>query len=496
MAPSVAKRVLRNIVFNTTTVIIGRVAGLILTVILARLLLPELFGYFALALSVASIFQSLVDSGTSSAIIRYVAAAVGKKQLSLARGYFRFLFRIRFWLSLLVGTLLFIFAKQIAIYVFNKAALILPLQALAPFIILQTVFGSYYALFYAVQKVKYATASMATYDISRVIFAPTFIFFASYFGLTTFLVESAVIALSISTLLASFVVLFFAFTKEPEFFKKAAAPIVGAVRAKLLKFLGFISIGIISGIVFAYIDIIMLGIFLPAQFAGFYRASVAIVFAIIGLISVTAVLFPVFTQFEGRHLLAAFQQVFKYSAILSIPCAFGLALIAQPTVRIIFGQEYIPAAVPLLLLSFLIIEGVNSSLYSTLFYSKEQPKWPTISMIIATFMNIILNYFMILRWGMFGAAMATLISRYFNFIVLAVLARQKLKITPLVSLIYKPIAAALVMTAVLLFLPLPSIIIPTILLKIVLGAAVYFGFLWVLKGISTADVLYMKKLLK
>jgi len=44
----------------------------------------------------------------------------------------------------------------------------------------------------------------------------------------------------------------------------------------------------------------MIGMFLPAEEVGYYRASYNIVGAIAGLLSIPSVMFPVFVQLEVR----------------------------------------------------------------------------------------------------------------------------------------------------------------------------------------------------
>jgi len=223
-------------------------------------------------------------------------------------------------------------------------------------------------------------------------------------------------------------------------------------RKRILRFLSFLTIGSISGVVFAYVDSIMLGIFMAAEYVGFYRASYNIVIAIAGLAAIAGVLFPVFIQLEGDDLNNAFQKVFKYSTILSFPFAFGLAFIAEPFVKVIYGSDYLPAVYPLYALSFLIITA-TTDFFGTMFNAKEKPEYPAMVIIVSMTLNVILNYFLILKFGMIGAAVATVISTYFNFVSLSILSKRVLDIFPALSSIYKPLFSSLAMVAFLYFIP-------------------------------------------
>jgi stage V sporulation protein B len=228
---------------------------------------------------------------------------------------------------------------------------------------------------------------------------------------------------------------------------------------------------------------------LPAEYIGFYRASYNIVVAIAGLTSITGVLFPVFTQLEGGDLNNAFQKVFKYSAILSFPCAFGLAFIAEPFVKVIYGIEYQPAVYPLYALSFLIITSATD-FFGTMFNAKEKPEYPAMAIIVSMTLNVILNYFLILRFGMIGAAIATVISTYFNFFLLGILSKRVLDIFPALSSIYKPLFSSLVMVAFLYLTPRPD----TIWIgmgEILMAGIIYISIMFLIRGIGKEDIKYL-----
>lgn len=478
MPESIARVVVKNTIYNTMATVVGRAVGIVLTIVLARLLLPELFGIYALALSVGYILNTFVDSGANATMVRYVADALGKRKKTLAAGYFQYLLKLKMVLAAFFSIATFFLADSIAIVVFGKPALIAPLQLIALYVFVNAFFGFFSSVFYATQKVKYTTVGTIAYEITRLIAAPALV-------LLGYAVLGAIAGVIAATALATAVFLYFLFGKHAYLFGRPAA----IETRRLLSFLFFLTVTGISGIFFFYIDSIMIGAMMPIEAVGYYRAAFALVSGVYGLLAVASVLFPVFTQLEGQRLERAFQKVFRYSAILMFPAALGLAYVAHPFIKIIYGPEYLPAVAPLALLSFLIIEGTLSPLYSTLFSAKEQPQWPTYLLLIATAMNIVLNYFMILAWGIVGAALATAVSRYFNFVALGFLAKAKLAIVPLAASIIKPLAAAMVMLAALLFLPPVHELLMGVG-YILLAAAVYFAVLWVIRGFDREDITY------
>ena len=86
-----ARKVLKNSIYNSSRVIVSGVGGLIFTILLARLLHPELFGVYHLALAVAFLLLTFADLGINGTVVRYVSYALGKKDETLARSYFVYL---------------------------------------------------------------------------------------------------------------------------------------------------------------------------------------------------------------------------------------------------------------------------------------------------------------------------------------------------------------------------------------------------------------------
>lgn len=265
-------------------------------------------------------------------------------------------------------------------------------------------------------------------------------------------------------------------------------------RNKIIRFLGFITIGSISAVIFAYVDSIMLGIYLPAEWVGFYRIGFNIVFAVIGFISIANVLLPVFTQLEGSELNDAFNRVFRYSMTFSFPFGFGLIFISENLVGLVFGTEYLPAVLPMQILSFNIFIGSTLAFFGTILNAKEKPEYTAAVNTVSMFLNVILNYLMIPEFGVIGAAMATVISRYFSYITLGYLYRKVFNMFPRLSTIYKPLLSSLLMLVFLYMIPSPSTLFIAIV-DVFIGGVIYIAGLFLIKGIRMEDVKYFREII-
>jgi len=85
-------------------------AGLIVTIYVARVLKPELFGIYSLALSITFLILTFADLGVNGTVTRYVAEALKMRDHALVRGYVRSLGLVKILLSLLASFILFIVA--------------------------------------------------------------------------------------------------------------------------------------------------------------------------------------------------------------------------------------------------------------------------------------------------------------------------------------------------------------------------------------------------
>jgi len=487
---NIISTLVRNTFWNFIFALISRGGALIFTIIIARLLQPEFFGIYNLALSITLMLVTLADLGINSALVRYMSDALGRKNKREARSYFAYLFKLKLNITLIMAFGLIIFAKFISISIFNKPDLFYPLIISGAYLFLLSITNFLEFSFVALKKIKDLSIKELIRQSTRILF----VIFILYAIAESYKVVGVIASLICATI-ASIIILFILIKKNAPFLFKEKR--ISIDKRRVLRYIGFLAIGSLTAIFFAYIDTIMLGIFIPkASYVGFYRAAFALTIALIGLLSLTNVFFPIFTQLKGKRFGRGFQKAFKYSAMASFPAAFGLILVSKPFIAIIYGADYLQAAIPLYILAFLIIEGSTGSLFNTAFKAKEKPKILMKVMILATIMNIILNFILIkafLPFGMIyatlGAASATVISRYFSLIFLMVIAKTKLNLKIKASSIVKPLIASIIMASlVILFRRITDLSWPISIVDILFGIIVYIIALWLIKGFQIKEV--------
>ena len=470
-----ARKVLKNSFFISLRALISGAGGLAFSIALARFLSPESFGIYALALSVC--FFILQFDPTGYTMIRYISYALGKNDLPAARGYFRFLLKIRLAFGLSASILVFVLAKPIAFTVFHKPEIFIPLQILSAFVFFYYFSDFLESCFTAFQNFKYVAMRNSIYESLKFILAVPFAFLGLFYGIFFGIVAATIITfiIMLSFLLRKYQVVIKGEYKKVE-------------ERRVLRFMSSISISTISGVLFGYVDMIMLGMFLPAEYAGYYKVATSIVFGIGGLIAISNVLFPVFTQLEGGSMEGAFKKVFKYSSILSFPFAASLAFFSTQIIKIVYGVEYLPAALPLIILSPVIIFG-SLDFFGVLLGAKDKPEYAAVVTLISMILNVILNYALILSIGMIGAAIATMASRLFSIIANGILSRKVLNISPELSSIYKPSIATFIMVGFFYLIPKPETL-GFGILELIVAFLVYFVVLFLIKGIGREDLRY------
>lgn len=473
-----ARKVVKNTVFNSSSIVISGIGGLIFTIVLARLLHPQLFGVYHLALSIAVVMMTFTDLGVNRTMTRYVSYALGKDDKTLARSFFRYLLKIKIALTLSATIAFLLLAQPLAIHLFHKPELVLPLQIAGAVIFFHSFQDFFEFAFVALQKFQYSILRSVVYAAFKLILIPFLILLG--YSVCGALVGFALAVMAVSGLLLFFLVRHYSYLLK--------GVVVKLERRRVLRFLGYLTFStLIAGLFFHHIDVIMLGILMSTEEVGFYKAGFNIVIAFISFVSLSTILFPLFTQLNGGELRNAFETVFKYSAIIAFPCAFGLAFVAEPLLTLIYGVEYLPAVMPFYFLC-LIILTVPMDFFGVLFESKEKPQYPAKIVVLASGLNIVLNYFFIIEFGMVGAAIATLSARYFSSISLAILSKRVLNMFPPLASIYKPLISSIAMLALLYFiLPMPS----TLLVGaggIVIAGGFYFIILILMGGVGTEDL--------
>jgi len=117
---NLSKVAMKGSAYGFVSLLILKFGGLIFTIIIARILLPELFGIYTLALSIVTLILTFTDMGINKTFMRYFSDSLGKRNKKLSRGYFKYLLKVKSLLIIFVIILFIIFSKYISYNIYEK----------------------------------------------------------------------------------------------------------------------------------------------------------------------------------------------------------------------------------------------------------------------------------------------------------------------------------------------------------------------------------------
>lgn len=266
---------------------------------------------------------------------------------------------------------------------------------------------------------------------------------------------------------------------------------------RYLKSVMLLSGSLFLGAIYSKLDTTMLGVMCGEESVGYYSYAHKILQIGTGFCAaVTTAFLPRLSYYYDKNKEAFYELVGKGVQIvsfLSIPAAVGLCILAPDAVRILFGSEFLPAAVTLRIFSVLIVVFAFGNLlcYQMMLCSGNEKKY-VLLLLAAALLNIGLNAIMIPKWKQDGAAIASVCTELFINIVSGIYYHKKLNLRykrkPIVDAI---VSASLMGACILLIRPLLTESILWFTFCIAAGMFVYFGVNILLKNHLTREAITM-----
>lgn len=175
-------------------------------------------------------------------------------------------------------------------------------------------------------------------------------------------------------------------------------------------------------IIYFRIDVVMLSIMTEDSVVGWYNAAYNIVDGLCALFitTIVGVSYPLMSRYYIESMDALkrlFLQLFQILLILGLLISISMTVLAPKMIPILYGDSYINSikVFQILIWSFFII--CVSMISSTVLYSINKQKLVTIGTGLGALSNITLNYILIPKYSLYGAAYATLITEFLGFII-------------------------------------------------------------------------------
>ena len=400
---------IKNSAYSFSTTLVQKIGAIIFTIIIARLLMPELFGLYSLALTTIGLFAIISDLGISSTLIRFFSKELAKNKPN-TWGYYDHLLKIKFLLTFFASLILILSSYWIASIYYDKP-IFYALLAGGLYLFITSFLSFFESIYQSFNNFKKSLMRESIFQVLRLIIIPLIIIFSLKFS-ENILLLNILLGLSFCYLIA----LIFLFIKRPIL---SGRNLNKEQKKQVNKFILPLTAIALSGVFFVSIDKIMLGHFVSAEFIGYYAAAFSLIGAVMGFLSFSGALFPIFSRLGGKKLEKGLRKSVKMVLLASFIIILITLIFSPLIIKIIYGTQYSLSTNLLRLLAILIISEPLAAIYSNYYVAIGKTGKMVKLLILAALLNIILNYVLIIALlprgnlaAVFGAVIATLISRY------------------------------------------------------------------------------------
>lgn len=358
-----------------------------------RVLGPDEYGKFTLVQSIAMFLYLPMLLGCHTAIIKYTSEDENKERQSkiISTGYTFIAFLTIIFIIIFIS-----YSSQLSNVFHTSKELFL----------LSVFFAWLFTLYTVTTNTLRGLHKMKTYAVFQPIYsAILFITFSIFWVTNSLSFKSLIFSMYLSYGIISIAILIFFLRKHLKF------KIDKSIANPLIKYSLFAAIGGFSFAFYTNIDKILINKYMTVADVGIYRAYCLASINVAGILFNTfnIVFFPAASKYKNKkELLKKINTLIPYLISLGVP----FILLCEFVILKIYGGKY-PLNIGLILIfSITSILTVWYSLYDWIFCSEgiNGVKIVNCSTIIIAILSIILNIYLIPKFGLYGAISATAVS--------------------------------------------------------------------------------------
>ena len=397
MAGAIRNKTVRGVGWSFADNILNQGITFLVGIVLARLLTPQEYGLIGIITIFISVFNSIVDSGFSSALIR-------KKDAGDVDFNTVFLSNLGF--SLILFGVLFLSAPAIASF-FGQPQLV-PLTRVMGSVILINAFALIQRTL-LVKRVDFKTQTKISFIAAIVSGAVGIVMALNGFGVWS------LVGQQISRQLMNSIFLWVWARWYP------------SLKFSVQSFRELFGFGwklLVSGLIdtlWREMNQVIIGKFYSASTLGQYTRAQQ--FTNIFSTNLTSVVqrvsYPVLSEIsdEKERMKLVYQKIIKVTMLVTFCCMLGLAAIAEPMVVTLIGEQWLPAVPLLQILCFQMmlypLHAINLNMLQVQGRSDLFLKLEIIKKIIGT-VPLLLGIFINIYWMLWGSVVTGFISYYLN----------------------------------------------------------------------------------
>lgn len=242
-----------------------------------------------------------------------------------------------------------------------------------------------------------------------------------------------------------------------------------------------------------------IGIFQDASMVGLFSTTYSLTTLVMIFISaITFALEPTISKLRDEEEIGAVRQYLsqslKFSMLFIIPCAVGISVLGESILQTMTKPEFTPGAVIIPILSIGMISHAIFSLFSSVLLMAKRTIYTTYSTGVAAILNIVLNIILIPSYGIWGAAITTMITYMALMFMGFYFSRKYLKFDMNVTFIFKSVIVSMIMALVILQIHPVGIL--QLIMTSGIGAVVYGIGIILMKGFTKDELGFFRSLLK
>ncbi|MEA2113057.1 MAG: flippase [Patescibacteria group bacterium] len=253
-----------------------------------------------------------------------------------------------------------------------------------------------------------------------------------------------------------------------------------------------LALAIIFTVIYFKLDTIMLSLMKPAADVGIYNLAYKLLESLLSFpamfVGLVMPLMSKYAFFDKNKFKKVTQKTLDVLLIFIVPMLVGIFFLSFRIVVLVGGDDFILSGGVLnvlILAAGIIFLGV---LFSNMIISLKKQKSLAVIYGVGALFNLTANFIFIPRYSYYGAAWTTVMTELIVTIMMIFVVYKTLNYLLSFGIFYKSAPAAFLMALPLYFLsgwPL----IPLVFLSIL----VYFGGLWLFKGITSEEIMFLVK---
>jgi len=393
-----AVRIRRNSIFSIISITSRLIANVILFLIIARYYGPKIFGQFTFAHSLSYIFIILADFGFDVLLTNEIA-----KDRNNAVKIFQQYFSLKFVFTLfaLVSMWIFVLFNDLS----YETRLLVMIFSI--YMVFTNMTNFLYALYKGFERLEFETKVSLIINISLLI-------------LTIILMILKADIITIAVAFVSTRILGFLFGVKYSFIvlKGISFKLLFTGFSKIKKKVFVFGFNLAFNYLFFQLDTILLAFWKGDYEVGIYQSVFKLILIplVIPDIFINTLL-PVLSRLNVENK-AQWKKIGgimnKLLFIIIIPISIILFIYADQIINIVYGVKEYSSAIPILrIFALTLFVRFNLEAFALMLTTSNRQHVRMKVVITATFLNLILNYFMINSYGAYGAAIVSLLTNTF-----------------------------------------------------------------------------------